>query len=272
VRLFQAANIQDYLAANPGNLDLQRLLRVPDGTSNVVAVRAVVTWDRRDAPFNAHKGTYIALGVEQANAYPEQGTASPDQQYESHILRLTQTLAAYIPLTPKVSLAAELRLGEIANIIPCKTPFDPTATATPTCTYPDRAFFMGGFDSMRGWLQDAFIPQDYADQIASGQLQCQNQSNCTGVPIRGGNLMVNPRLELRFPVRAPLDGALFTDFGNVWNDPAYMFQHGFSLRADVGAGVRVGTPVGPLVFDYGVNVTRRPYEDFGAFHFAIGLF
>jgi outer membrane protein insertion porin family len=84
--------------------------------------------------------------------------------------------------------------------------------------------------------------------------------------------MVNPRVELRFPVRAPLDGALFADFGNVWNDPQYMIEHGFSLRADVGAGVRVGTPVGPLVFDYGINVTRRPYEDFGAFHFAIGLF
>ena len=37
-------------------------------------------------------------------------------------------------------------------------------------------------------------------------------------------------------------------------------------------GRGVQTPVGPLVFDYGINVTRRPYEDFGAFHFAIGLF
>ena len=47
VHLFQATTIQQYLQANPTNLDLQRLLRVPDGNSNVVAVRAVVTWDRR---------------------------------------------------------------------------------------------------------------------------------------------------------------------------------------------------------------------------------
>jgi hypothetical protein len=26
------------------------------------------------------------------------------------------------------------------------------------------------------------------------------------------------------------------------------------------------------VFDYGFNVTRKSYEDLGAFHFAIGLF
>ena len=45
-----------------------------------------------------------------------------------------------------------------------------------------------------------------------------------------------------------------------------------SMRADVGVGMRVLTPVGPLVFDYGINVTKRSYEDFGAFHFAIGLF
>jgi outer membrane translocation and assembly module TamA len=163
-------------------------------------------------------------------------------------------------------------MGEIINVSPCSAPFDTSGAAPPQyCTYPDRLFFMGGFDSMRGWLQDAFIPQEFADQIASGQITCTDQSNCA-VPLRGGNLMVNPRFELRFPVRAPLDAALFSDFGNIWNDPSYIFQRSFSLRADVGAGIRVQTPVGPLVFDYGINVTRRYYEDFGAFHFAIGLF
>jgi outer membrane protein assembly factor BamA len=132
---------------------------------------------------------------------------------------------------------------------------------------------MGGFDSMRGWLQDAFIPQDIADQIGSGQgqIQCTSQSNCQ-VPLRGGNFMVNPRFELRFPVRAPIDMALFSDFGNLWTDPSYALQHPIAIRADVGAGIRVETPVGPLVFDYGFNVTRKSYEDIGAFHFAIGLF
>jgi outer membrane protein assembly factor BamA len=273
VNLFDVPTIAQYLAANPGNIDLTRLLRVPDGSSNVVAVRAVFTWDRRDSAFNAHKGTYIALGVEQANSYPVQGSANiADEQYEGHIVRLTQTFAGYIPITPKVSFAAELRLGEVANVVPSKAPFAPPGTTLPNyCTYPDRLFFMGGVDSMRGWLQDAFIPQEYADQIAAGTITCPNQSNCQ-IPLRGGNLMVNPRFELRFPVRSPLDGALFADFGNLWNDPSYILQHGLTMRADVGAGVRVLTPVGPLVFDYGINVTKRSYEDFGAFHFAIGLF
>jgi outer membrane protein insertion porin family len=37
-------------------------------------------------------------------------------------------------------------------------------------------------------------------------------------------------------------------------------------------GLRVNTPVGPLALDYGVNLDPRYYEDFGAFHFSIGLF
>ncbi|HLK35359.1 MAG TPA: POTRA domain-containing protein [Polyangiaceae bacterium] len=268
VHLFQDnQTIQAYLSSNSTNLDLQRLLRVPDGDSNVVAARVVVTWDRRDSAFNAHSGTYVAAGVEEVNTYPVQGTTFfPQNQFEGHFLRLTQTLAAYLPITQRISLATEVRLGEIVNVAKCVTPFV-ASTPTPYCTYPDRLFFMGGVDSMRGWLQDTFVPQEYADQIADGRGFTINS-----VPLRGGNLMINPRLELRFPVRAPFAAALFSDFGNLWNDPNYIFQRRLSLRADVGAGIRVETPVGPLVFDYGVNVTRRSYEDFGAFHFAIGLF
>jgi outer membrane protein assembly factor BamA len=274
VTLFDAQTIAQYLANNSTNTDLARLLRVPDGASNVFAYRAVFTWDRRDSPFNAHKGTYIALGAEQANFYPVQGTSQNlvNNQFEGHILRLTQTLAAYIPITPKVSLAAEVRFGEVANIIPCRAPFAMPGTTLPNyCTYPDRLFFMGGVDSMRGWLQDAFIPQEYVDQIKAGTVTCTSQSNCQ-IPLRGGNLMINPRLEMRFPVKSPLDAAVFADFGNVWNDPSYILTHGLPMRADVGVGMRVLTPVGPLVFDYGINVTKKKYEDFGAFHFAIGLF
>jgi len=59
----------------------------------------------------------------------------------------------------------------------------------------------------------------------------------------------------------------------------------FQLRYATGSGVRIGTPIGPLVFDYGFNVERvldaldlrrverpRYWEDIGAFHFGIGLF
>ncbi len=275
VFLFQAKDIATYLAENSGNADLARLLRVPDGDSNVVAGNVVVTWDRRDTAFNAHRGTYVAAAVEQVNSYPVRGTANVADQYEGHFFRLTQTFAAYLPISKSVTLAAELRLGEIVNILKCRLPFLNGATSSSYCTYPDRLFFMGGFDSMRGWLQDTFIPQEYADQIAADSYKSNSDPTkftAANIPLRGGNLMVNPRLELRFPIRLPVEGAIFGDVGNLWTDPNDFLARPFVLRADVGAGVRVDTPVGPLVFDYGVNITRRPYEDFGAFHFAIGLF
>jgi outer membrane protein insertion porin family len=275
VFLFQAKDIATYLAENAGNADLARLLRVPDGDSNVVAGSVVLTWDRRDTAFNAHRGTYLAASAEQVNSYPVRGTANAAEQYEGHFFRLTQTLAAYVPLSRTVTLAAELRLGEIVNVIKCRLPFLSGATPNSYCTYPDRLFFMGGYDSMRGWLQDTFIPQEYADQIAADAYKSNSDPTkftAANIPLRGGNLMVNPRLELRFPIRLPLEGALFGDVGNLWTDPNDFLARPFVLRADIGAGLRVDTPVGPLVIDYGVNVTRRSYEDFGAFHFAIGLF
>jgi outer membrane protein insertion porin family len=294
VRLFQFNSTAAYLACNPNgfNAGLAALLRVPDGESLVVAQRVSVAWDRRDSAFNAHRGTFVFLGSELVNSFPEGAAIKPDvgnlaqcpaeqqnpqalqaaPQAYSHFVRLTQTFAGYIPIFRKLSLALELRLGENIRVAPCSYVNPAPDQSNPLCTYPDRLFFMGGFDSMRGWLQDTFIPQDLADQIAANPSLCTNSSNNCLIPLRGGNLMINPRAELRFPIYGAIDGALFADFGNLWVNPTYISDHAISLRADVGPGIRLQTPVGPLVFDYGINVTKRSYEDFGAFHFAIGLF
>ena len=229
VALFSYGTIQSYLDSltmmNMSSSELALLLRVPDGETNAIAQRVAFTWDRRDMPFNAHRGTYLALGVEHVDSYPvADPKVDPTQQTASHVLRLTQTLGVYVPLTETIALATEVRLGEIQNVSPCQLPFAAANVALPKyCTYPDREFYMGGFDSMRGWLQDSFIPEDYDKQITSGALTCTSQSNCQ-VPLRGGNFMFNPRLELRFPlpVHLPIGGAIFGDFGNLWYDPGFI--------------------------------------------------
>jgi outer membrane protein assembly factor BamA len=196
--------------------------------------------------------------------------------YEGHFLRFTETFAGYIPLPRGMRIAAELRLGTNIQLTPQSE------------TYPDRLFFMGGVDSMRGWLLSSFVPQDDIDRIKAdfnkpdcnpqpGQPPCDPKFTLGTQPVRGGNLMVNPRVELRVPLPwRPLETALFVDSGNLWRRATYPLDTGnFPLRASVGAGLRAQTPVGPIAVDYGVNVTRdRTYaqEDFGAFHFGIGLF
>ncbi|WP_394836136.1 BamA/TamA family outer membrane protein [Pendulispora rubella] len=263
--------LQQQLQQQQGGGDLLRLLRVPEGTSIAVSQRLIVSWDRRDNSFNAHSGTYFVSGIEHVDWNPVSTPTVADptlqeqiNQQQGHFLRFAETFAGYIPLG-KLTFAAELRLGTNVQL---------TSGST---TYPDRLFFMGGIESMRGFAQDSLVPQDFDDLIeydkknppVGRQPFTQNT-----IPIRGGNLMFNPKFELRIPLRGALETVLFTDVGNLWYDPLYPFQQKeFPMRVSVGTGIRFQTPVGPLVFDYGINLTRRKaYEDFGAFHFAIGLF
>jgi outer membrane protein insertion porin family len=308
VLIFNAGTVEQYLEeqAQQGqgvNADLAQLLRLPTGPSDAYAQRFLVTWDRRDNSFNAHKGTFVSSGIEHVDwtslgppACPTSNRTPYQRLYygaqgwtalantpvllsgqcessDGHFLRFTETVGAYVPVTKKVTLAAEVRLGFNVQLLNNST------------TYTDRLFFMGGIDSMRGWLQYTFMPQDYADQISKTASYAANDPRKVTIanfPLRGGNLMVNPRVELRIPVYSPLETVLFLDTGNLWADASYPFQgNGFPLRAAVGTGLRLQTPIGPIVLDYGINLSRLidgpsdpryTYEDFGAFNFAIGLF
>lgn len=261
----------------------QFILRVPNGGSVIIgAPRFNVSWDRRDASLNAHRGTFVSAGVEHAVSFATgAATSTGDTVCDTalsaagHFLKLTQTVAGYIPITQKITLAMQLRLGENVQL----------ETGS---TYPDRLFYMGGFDSMRGWAQDTFIPQDTLDAINDPTNQAKPEGDPTkltaaNVPIRGGNLMVNPRVELRIPIGGPFETVIFGDFGNLWRDPEYPFCTmrascigkrvvEIPIRVAVGSGIRVQTPVGPLALDYGINLTRQAYEDFGALSFSVGLF
>jgi outer membrane protein assembly factor BamA len=239
---------------------LDALLLPPQGTSIVFAQRAALTWDRRDNPFDAHKGTFVVTSAELVNSYPISGALCPTAApcdlptSEGHFVRLQQTFAGYIPITRSITFAAEIRLGQNIQI------------SKGSETYPDRLFFLGGPDSMRGWRLNSLVPQEFRDQIQSGAITIAD------VPVRGGNFMVNPRAELRFPIKDPIESVFFAEFGNVWKDPTYILHHGLVLRTDIGTGLRIKTPIGPLAFDVGFNVDRQSYEDIGAFNFAIGLF
>ena len=259
------------LAQSPGNADLARLLRVPNGTSNVIAQRVAFTWDRRNDPFNPHSGTYIASSVEHDDWYPLNqvtGSSFNPQEYQplqGHTLRFQETIAGYMPLGSKVTLAAELRVGTNVQMTQQST------------TYPDRMFFLGGLDSMRGWTQDSFIPQDYVDKIAQDSKKLDSDPTkftAASIPLRGGNLMVNPKIELRIPFTTTFGGLVFADFGNLWVDATYPFNTGkIPIRCAIGPGILVYTPIGPLSLAYGINIYRHTdYEDFGALQFSIGLF
>ena len=257
-------NLQDYLESNPQYI---RLLNVPEGRSVAIAFRLGGAWDGTDNALGATRGTFVSLDAEPVVAYlgeddsavnlsqcSEEGAEPGACGYESKFIKLTNRIAGYIPFNDKgLSLALSLRTGANFQLV------------DNSITYPDRLFFFGGSDSLRGHLQDSVIPADVAERLQ------ENQE--TGlVLIRGGDVVINPRAELRIPLTKLFQTAVFLDAGNVWRELESVRP--WELRYAAGTGLRVTTPVGPLAFDYGFRLDRRSYEgdDLGAFHFSVGLF
>lgn len=121
-----------------------------------------------------------------------------------------------------------------------------------------KRYLLGGATSIRGW----------------GRYEVSPLSE-SGLPI-GGDSMLVVSSELRTPLLGKLGGVAFTDFGNVWANPAAVDLS--DLRYSVGAGLRYQTPVGPVRFDFGYQLNPIPglvvdgQPDFRRWrlHFSIG--
>jgi outer membrane protein insertion porin family len=109
--------------------------------------------------------------------------------------------------------------------------------------------FLGGSNNLRGFPFREVGPQ-------------QN-----GEPI-GGQSMARATLEWTFPIIEKARGAVFYDTGFV-NSSAWSF--GFNhMASDVGVGLRLDLPIGPLRLDYGYPVMRDGYNGGGHFNFNVG--
>ena len=88
----------------------------------------------------------------------------------------------------------------------------------------------------------------------------------------GGEAFSLYKSELRFPAFGEFDPGVFLEAGNLWLNAA-KYRPG-KLRYVAGAGVRYGTPIGPIAFDLGVNLAPdvEIKEPRANLHFSIGLF
>jgi len=261
---------------------------VPEGTTFVTAQRVSASWDQRDVPLDATRGFLISGSIEHVHAKPVGDTATaaanssgtgPFDPVVSDFMQYTSRVAGYIPITKRgMALALSFRWGLNSQLI------------ERSHTYPDRLFFMGGVDTIRGFTQDSLIPEDIAQQLLDARDLAESDPGdnelltVDRILIRGGDVFVNPRAELRIPINGSVQTALFLDTGNLWSTIRAFQDLRFRLRYSAGSGIRIATPVGPLVFDYGFNLERlldkldssrkrqRFWESIGAFHFSIGLF
>jgi outer membrane protein insertion porin family len=257
VDLFDSKALKDLLEVTT-DPRLRRLLRVPEGNTTLVALRTSLSYDERDSPFVPTRGYFVSASGELASTLTARSD-DPASEFVSRFIKLQITGSGYVPLGRSVVLAGQLRLGRIVHLVPGSK------------TYPNRAFYLGGVDTMRGYYQDELIPQDVADSALARKTPAETQS-VINAAVRSGDAFVLARGELRFPIFGQLGGGLFADIGNLWADAANIDP--FDLRPTAGAGLRLNTPVGPIAVDYGIVLKRRSRlrEPFGTLHFSIGLF
>ncbi len=110
--------------------------------------------------------------------------------------------------------------------------------------------YLGGSNNLRGFPFREVGPKDV-----------------NGEPL-GGNTMARTTVELTFPIIEKARGAIFYDMGFV-NGAAWSF--GFDhVASDVGVGLRLDLPIGPLRIDYGYPIQRDGYNGGGKFNFSVG--
>lgn len=251
--LVDVDSLNEYLRNND-DPRLERLLRVPEGESTIVATQSSVSLDFRDSPFTPTRGWHASARAEYARTIRTESQMNDGDSFHSHFVKVGVTTSGYVPLGRDLVWATQLRAGRIFHV------------DDDSRTYPNRSFYLGGVDTMRGFLQDALIPQDLADRVEADPDLAPNEV------VRGGDTFVLLRSELRFPIIDPFHGGVFLDFGNLWTEAEKIDP--LDLRPTGGTGLRIATPVGPLALDVGLNPLRRVrlHEPFWTVHFSIGLF
>jgi outer membrane protein insertion porin family len=110
--------------------------------------------------------------------------------------------------------------------------------------------FLGGSNNLRGF--------DFRDV---------GPKDIRGEPLGGGTL-ARATVEYTFPLVEKARGAVFYDTGFV-NSGAYDFGTS-DMASDVGVGIRLDLPVGPLRIDYGFPLQKAGTHGGGKFNFNVG--
>jgi outer membrane protein insertion porin family len=133
-------------------------------------------------------------------------------------------------------------------------------------------YYLGGINTVRGYFLRSISPTLLVPR--------SENPDATITEFRtGGNKQLILNLELEFPVfeKAGIRGVLFYDAGNAYAANERFFQDRqnrvpLGLFHSVGFGFRWFSPVGPLRFEWGFPLSKRPEDEPYLFEFTIGNF
>lgn len=238
----------------------QQLLRTKDGDSLLGAFRLGVAIDRRDSAFAPTRGYYLGATAEFLRVL---GISESDPNLTRNTLHMTARASAYTPLPGRIVLLTSLRVGRNFSLF-----------SDGQNTHPSRLFWLGGADSMRGWLQNQMVPQDIAD---SALALSGDERNRRLLGANGSEFFWNLVLDVRIPLGICVSGGvclalgLFCDVGNLWSR-APRFDELPRARFSPGFGLRTTSPFGIISLDVGFNPLYRSYvqEQLWALQFSLG--
>lgn len=199
-----------------------------------------MSFDSRDNIFNPTKGNLLTGSLECAG-----GPFAGDKDFVKFYGRASH----YVPLFRGSTVEFRGRLG-LANA------YD---KSTDLPIY--ERFFAGGASTIRGYQERRIGPIDMV----------------TKDPL-GGNGMLLGNVEYLYPLFDFLKVAAFYDVGNVWKEVKNIGSltkkddNTGGLKSGVGLGIRMKTPIGPVMLDYGIPLNKEPGEEkksSGRFHFSI---
>jgi len=240
-----------FLACDQQSIDV---LRSPHW---LAPLTASLLWDGSNNVLSPTEGFLFRLDGEFAS-----GFTGSDFPYA----RASGEAAVYTTLPADVVLAGRVRSGWAEAIAGVAGDRD-------LGLHPQRRFFAGGPNSVRGFAQSRLGPKVLVingrqlalpvEENGAGCLAASvNDGSCDASPVpaslldprpTGGTLLLEGNAEVRFPLFwNRLRGVAFVDVGQVWNSsigPAELSDLAFTP----GVGVRVLSPIGPIRVDVGYN-------------------
>ncbi|MFA4933546.1 MAG: outer membrane protein assembly factor BamA [Candidatus Omnitrophota bacterium] len=211
------------------------------GKNVISVISPSLTFDTRDNIFDTRKGNLFTVAFDFAG-----GPLSGDKDYWKLFTRASH----YFPLPKGAVLELRGRIG-------LAEPYDNTEKIP---IY--ERFFAGGAYTVRGYEERKVGP---VDPLSKDPL--------------GGASMAVGNIEYTYPLFSFLKVAAFYDVGNVWEKIGDIFsskdangvENSGGFKSSFGLGLRIKTPIGPIMLDYGIPMDKEAGESdkkAGRFHFS----